>query len=84
MVRPRPGSGTSPRRVHAPEAAILGVSPAAFEPVSDGAAGGSAGRLRMPLSLTYDQRVIGGADGMRLLRWIIDALEEPLLLSLEG
>lgn len=79
-----PGIGHFTPPVHAPEAAILGVSPAAFEPVSDGATGGSAGRLRMPLSLTYDQRVIGGADGMRLLRWIIDALEEPLLLSLEG
>lgn len=79
-----PGIGHFTPPVHAPEAAILGASPAAREPVADGAAGGSAGRLRMPLSLTCDQRVIGGADGMRFLRWIIDALEEPLLLSLEG
>lgn len=79
-----PGIGHFTPPVHAPEAAILGASPAAREPASDGAAGGSAGRLRMPLSLTCDQRVIGGADGMRFLRWIIDALEEPLLLSLEG
>lgn len=78
-----PGIGHFTPPVHAPEAAILGVSPAAPEPF-DAAAGGSADRLRMPLSLTCDQRVIGGADGMRFLRWIIDALEEPLLLSLEG
>ena len=70
--------------VRAPEAAILGVSPAAREPVSDAAAGAADGRLRMPLALTCDHRVIGGADGARFLRWIIDALEEPLLLSLEG
>ena len=38
----------------------------------------------MPLALTYDCRVLDGTDGMRFLRWIIDAVEEPLLLSLEG
>ena len=70
--------------VRAPEAAMLGASPAAREPVFDHAAGVSVDRLRMPLSLTCDHRVIGGADGMRFLRWIIDALEEPLLLALEG
>ena len=70
--------------VNAPEAAILGVSPAQREPVFDEDAGTVVHRLRMPLSLTYDNRVIDGTDGMRFLRWIIDALEEPLLLSLEG
>lgn len=70
--------------VRPPEAAMLGAAPPAREPVFDGAAGVRADRLRMPLSLTCDHRVIGGADGMRFLRWIIDALEEPLLLALEG
>ena len=70
--------------VNAPEAAILGVSPAQREPVLNEDAGTVVHRLRMPLSLTYDNRVIDGTDGMRFLRWIIDALEEPLLLSLEG
>ena len=70
--------------VNAPEAAILGVAPAQREPVLDEDAGTVVHRLRMPLSLTYDNRVIDGTDGMRFLRWIIDALEEPLLLSLEG
>ena len=41
-------------------------------------------RLRLPLALTYDCRVLDGTAGMRFLGWIIDALEEPLLLSLEG
>ena len=70
--------------VNTPEAAILGVSPAQREPVLNEDAGTVVHRLRMPLALTYDCRVIDGTDGMRFLRWIIDALEEPLLLSLEG
>ena len=70
--------------VNEPEAAILGVSPAQREPVLDEDTGTVVHRLRMPLALTYDHRVIDGTHGMRFLRWIIDALEEPLLLSLEG
>ena len=70
--------------VNAPEPAILGVAPAQREPVLDEDAGAVVHRLRLPLALTYDCRVIDGTDGMRLLRWIVDALEEPLLLSLEG
>ena len=68
--------------VNEPEVAILGVSRAAFEPVwQDGA---FAPRLRLPLSLTYDHRLIDGADGIRFLRWVVEALEQPLLLALEG
>jgi pyruvate dehydrogenase E2 component (dihydrolipoamide acetyltransferase) len=43
-----------------------------------------APRLRMPLSLSYDHRIIDGADGARFLKWIVDAIEEPMLISLEG
>ena len=68
--------------VNAPEVAILGVSRAAWEPVwQDGA---FVPRLRLPLSLTYDHRLIDGADGIRFLRWVVEALEQPLLLALEG
>ena len=67
-----------------PEAAILGVSPTQREPVLDENTGTVVHRLRLPLALTYDCRVLDGTDGMRFLRWIIDALEEPLLLSLAG
>ncbi len=65
-----------------PEVAILGISRAEmkavyvndnFEP-----------RLMVPLSLSYDHRVIDGADGARFLTWIKCALENPLLISLEG
>ena len=41
-------------------------------------------RLMMPLSLSYDHRLIDGADGARFLRWICEALENPFLLLLEG
>jgi pyruvate dehydrogenase E2 component (dihydrolipoamide acetyltransferase) len=39
-------------------------------------------RLMLPLSLSYDHRVIDGADAARFLRWIVEALEQPLLISL--
>ena len=78
------GMGHFTPPVNAPEPAILGVSPPHREPVLDETSGTVVHRLRMPLALTYDCRVLDGTDGMRFLRWIIDALEEPLLLSLEG
>ncbi len=68
--------------VNAPEVAILGVSRAAWEPVLQD--GEFVPRLRLPLSLTYDHRLIDGADGIRFLRWVVEALEQPLLLALEG
>ena len=39
-------------------------------------------RLILPLSLSYDHRVIDGADGARFLHWIAQALEQPLLLMM--
>ena len=38
----------------------------------------------LPLSLSYDHRIIDGADAVRFLRWIVDALEQPFLLSVQG
>lgn len=75
--------------VNSPEVAILGVSRSVYEPVyfnGDPAspAGGFKPRLMMPLSLSYDHRVIDGADAIRFLRWVVNALENPFLLSLEG
>ncbi len=67
--------------VHTPEVAILGVSRARMEPVfQDGA---FVPRLMMPLSLSYDHRLIDGADAARFLRWVVEALEQPFLLALE-
>jgi len=77
--------------VNAPEVAILGVSRARMQPVWRGGAdpGGSGTndfvpRLMLPLSLSYDHRVVDGAEGLRFLRWIVDALEQPFLLALQG
>jgi len=39
-------------------------------------------RLILPLSLSYDHRVIDGADGARFLHWIAQALEQPLWMML--
>jgi pyruvate dehydrogenase E2 component (dihydrolipoyllysine-residue acetyltransferase) len=63
--------------VNWPEVAILGISRGATEPVYDGHT--FRPRLLLPLSLSYDHRVIDGADGARFLRWIVDALEQPFV-----
>ncbi len=68
--------------VNAPEVAILGLSRARTEPIYKD--GGFEPRLMLPLSLSYDHRAIDGADGIRFLRWIAEALEQPFLLSLQG
>ncbi len=68
--------------VNSPEVAILGVSRSSYEPVYT--EGQFEPRLMLPLSLSYDHRVIDGADGARFIRWVIEALENPFLLSLEG
>lgn len=70
--------------VNTPEVAILGISRARMEPVYDAASGQFVPRLMLPLSLSYDHRVIDGADGIRFLRWVAEALERPFLLALEG
>ncbi|MEO8076764.1 MAG: 2-oxo acid dehydrogenase subunit E2, partial [Acidobacteriota bacterium] len=63
-----------------PEVAILGISRGATEPVYDGQS--FQPRLMLPLSLSYDHRVIDGADGARFLRWVAEAFEQPFVLSL--
>ena len=67
--------------INAPEVAILGVSRGSMEQVYKN--GAFSPRLMLPLSLSYDHRVIDGADGIRFLRWIIDALEQPMRLLIE-
>jgi pyruvate dehydrogenase E2 component (dihydrolipoamide acetyltransferase) len=66
--------------VNQPEVAILGLSRGAMEPVwRDGS---FVPRQMLPLSLSYDHRVIDGADGIRFLRFIAEALEQPLTVYL--
>jgi pyruvate dehydrogenase E2 component (dihydrolipoyllysine-residue acetyltransferase) len=74
--------------VNWPEVAILGVSRTLTEPVWTPSTGSGQGafepRQMLPLSLSYDHRVIDGADAMRFLRWVVEAIEQPFLLSLLG
>jgi pyruvate dehydrogenase E2 component (dihydrolipoamide acetyltransferase) len=66
--------------VNWPEVAILGISRASQEPVFvDGA---FQPRLMLPLSLSYDHRLIDGADAARFLRWVAEAFEQPFVLAL--
>lgn len=68
--------------VNWPEVAILGLSRARQEPaVRDGQV---VPRLMLPLSLSYDHRVIDGADGARFTRRVAQMLENPLLLLLDA
>ena len=66
--------------INAPEVAILGLSKGYQKPVWDGKA--FQPRLTLPLSLSYDHRVIDGADAARFLRFVADALEQPLSVYL--
>jgi pyruvate dehydrogenase E2 component (dihydrolipoamide acetyltransferase) len=68
--------------VNSPEVAIIGVSRGSFEQVYRD--GEFVPRLMLPLSLSYDHRIIDGADAARFVRWVAEALENPLLISLEG
>jgi pyruvate dehydrogenase E2 component (dihydrolipoamide acetyltransferase) len=70
--------------INAPEVAILGISRARMEPIYDKETAQFAPRLMLPLSLSYDHRVIDGADGARFLRWVVEAFEQPFLLALQG
>ena len=63
--------------VNSPEVAILGVSRGNYEPIYN-KEGKFEPRLMLPLSLSYDHRIIDGADAIRFLRWVCEALEEPL------
>ncbi len=74
------GTGFTPVIFH-PQVAILGVARATTVPVWQ--EGSFVPQLRLPLTLSYDHRVIDGADGARFLRWICEALEHPLFLHLE-
>jgi pyruvate dehydrogenase E2 component (dihydrolipoamide acetyltransferase) len=67
--------------VNSPEVAILGVSRGAYEPVWN-ASGVFEPRLMLPLSLSYDHRIIDGADAIRFLRFVVEGLENPIKLLL--
>jgi pyruvate dehydrogenase E2 component (dihydrolipoamide acetyltransferase) len=68
--------------INAPEVAILGISRSSTEPIWIEEA--FEPRLMMPLSLSYDHRMVDGANAIRFLRWVVEAFEQPFLMSLEG
>ena len=68
--------------IYSPDVALLGVSRSNIEPVF--ADDRFEPRLMLPLSLSYDHRLIDGADAVRFLRWIVEGLEQPFKLMLEG
>lgn len=64
-----------------PQVAILGVSRSAIEPKYID--GDFQPRKILPLSLSYDHRIIDGADAARFLRWICESLENAFTMHLE-
>lgn len=61
--------------VYSPQVAILGISRGQYKQIYR--KGEFEKRLILPLSLSYDHRVIDGAEGARFLRWICQVLEDP-------
>ena len=61
--------------INFPDSAVLGVGRAKMTPVWSGSE--FRPRMIMPLSISYDHRIIDGADAARFLRWIVDGLEHP-------
>ncbi len=74
------GIGFTPIVNH-PQVAILGVSKSNMEPVYKN--GNFIPQLMLPLSLSYDHRLIDGAETARFLRWICNALENPWSIFIE-
>ena len=75
------GTGMVPM-VNFPEAAILGMARAAQKPVvRDGAL---VIRTILPLALSFDHRIADGAEAAYFVRHIVECMEEPLKLFVEG
>jgi pyruvate dehydrogenase E2 component (dihydrolipoamide acetyltransferase) len=66
--------------INAPELAILGVVRTQLQPVP-GPDGSISWRQMLPLSLSYDHRVINGADAARFTRFIADQLDSEAIFS---
>lgn len=68
--------------INYPEVAILGISRAATQPVYRD--GQFVPRLMMPLCLTYDHRIIDGADGARFTTRLVQLFSDPIRLLMES
>ncbi len=69
------GTGFTPV-IFPPQVAILGLSRATGNPVWQD--GGWQPRTMLPVALTYDHRLIDGADAARFTKWLCNALESPI------
>jgi pyruvate dehydrogenase E2 component (dihydrolipoamide acetyltransferase) len=67
--------------VYWPQVAILGVSRSSTQPVY--LDGELRPRIILPLSLSYDHRIIDGAEAARFLDWVARSLEQPFIMSFE-
>jgi len=68
--------------INYPEVAILGLSRSAIQPAYRD--GQFVPRLMMPLSLTYDHRIIDGADGARFTTRLVHLFSDPIRLLMES
>jgi pyruvate dehydrogenase E2 component (dihydrolipoamide acetyltransferase) len=75
------GTGFTPI-INYPEVAILGLSRSRLQPVVKDAH--VVPRLLLPLSLSYDHRVIDGADAARFARRVAEMLENPWMMVMHG
>jgi pyruvate dehydrogenase E2 component (dihydrolipoamide acetyltransferase) len=62
--------------INAPEVAILGVTRSAIKPIWDEAAGAFVPRMMLPLSLSYDHRVIDGAAAARFVAHLVKVISD--------
>ncbi len=68
--------------INYPEVAILGLSRSSFQPAIR--EGKVEPRLMLPISLTYDHRIIDGADGARFTNRLVQLFSDPLRLLMES
>jgi pyruvate dehydrogenase E2 component (dihydrolipoamide acetyltransferase) len=85
ITNPGPLGGTGfAAIVNYPEVAILGMARAGWRPVVRGEGKGAkiVPRLTLPLALSFDHRVMDGADAARFVNTIIEVLQDPSRLLL--
>ena len=76
------GTGHFTPIIHHPNTAILGIGRAERRPVWSEPLNDWEPRSILPLSFTFDHRVMDGADGARFMTWIADVIRQPLVLAL--
>ncbi len=78
------GGGFFAPIINYPQVAILGMGQARLQPVVHPETRKIQARLMLPIVLSFDHRVIDGADAIRFMRMIMDALQSPEHLLLTG